>query len=174
MEQVVRLPEHIQKAPTVGYMMVATELSTQFDMPSSLRPLPGMPKAMGTSGSEQLAKCATQQTSKVSGCHHYPAPDRQLLWSNSLQEKCGLHPESLYTCLTDGHEAFITTSDSLWLDLEWVELLALKVALGLPRYAINNLVYQEAGWLPLPKGSRLRCATTKPVPAERQTLLGKS
>ena len=60
--------------------------------------------------------------------------------------------------LTYGHEAFITATDSLWLDLERAELAALKAALGLPRYAINDLVYQEVGWLPLREESRLRCA----------------
>ena len=153
------------------------ELSTQFGMPSSLWPLPGMPKAMGTSGSEQLAKCATQQTSKVSGCHHYPAPDRQLLWSNSLQGNVGytqkpgnLTKALVWSHLTDGHEAFITTTDSLWLDLEWAELLALKVALGLPRCAINNLVYQEVGWLLLSEESCLRCAHYKALPIKHTWL----
>ena len=60
--------------------------------------------------------------------------------------------------LTYGHEAFITTTDSLWLDLDRGELAALKAALGLPRYAINDLVYQEVGWLPLREESRPRCA----------------
>ena len=59
--------------------------------------------------------------------------------------------------LTYGHEAFITATDSLWLDFDRVELAALKAALGLPRYAINDLVYQEVGWLPLGEESRLRC-----------------
>ena len=63
--------------------------------------------------------------------------------------------------LTYGHEAFITATDSLWLDLERAELAALKAALGLPRYAINDLVYQEVGWLPLREESRLRCAHFK-------------
>ena len=62
------------------------------------------------------------------------------------------------SCLTYGHEAFITATDSHWLDLERAELAALKAALGLPRYAINDLVYQEVEWLPLQEESRLRCA----------------
>ena len=44
-----------------------------------------------------------------------------------------------------GHEAFITVTDSLWLGLERAERATLKVALGLPRYAVNDLVYQEVG-----------------------------
>ena len=49
-------------------------------------------------------------------------------------------------------------TDSLWLDLERAELAALKVALGLPRYAVNDLVYQDVGWLILQEESRYRCA----------------
>ena len=60
--------------------------------------------------------------------------------------------------LTYGHEAFISATDSLWLDLERAELAVLKAALGLPRYSINDLVYQEVGWLPLREESRFRCA----------------
>ena len=51
--------------------------------------------------------------------------------------------------LTYGHEAFITATDSLWLDLERAELAALKAALGLPSYPVNDLVYKEVRWLPL-------------------------
>ena len=51
------------------------------------------------------------------------------------------------SCLIHGREAFITTADSLWLDLERVELAAVKVTLGLPKIMtfINDLVYQEVG-----------------------------
>ena len=56
--------------------------------------------------------------------------------------------------LTYGQEAFITATDSLWLDLKQ----ALKAALRLPRYAVNDLVYQEVEWLPLQEESCLRCA----------------
>ena len=49
------------------------------------------------------------------------------------------------SCLTYGHEAFITATDSLCLDLKRAELAAVKAALGLPRYVINDLVYQEVG-----------------------------
>ena len=65
--------------------------------------------------------------------------------------------------LTDGHEAFITTTYSLWLDLDRAELTAHKVVLGLP---------QEVGWLPLRQASGV--PTTRPVPAQCQTLSGKS
>ena len=63
--------------------------------------------------------------------------------------------------LTYGHEAFITATDSLWLDLERAELAALKAALGLPRYAIGDLVYcsyerKVASGVP----------TSRPVPAQ--------
>ena len=54
------------------------------------------------------------------------------------------------------------TTDTLWLDLERAELAAFRVTLGLPRYAINDLVYQEVGWLPLREESSLRCAHFEP------------
>ena len=57
-----------------------------------------------------------------------------------------------------GLEACHTLAESQWKELEQAELAALKVALGLPKYAVNDLVYQEAGWLPLREECRLRCA----------------
>ena len=64
----------------------------------------------------------------------------------------------VWSCLSYGHEALITATYSLWLDLEQAEPVTRNVALGLPRYAINDLVYQEVAWLPLQKESSLRCA----------------
>ena len=141
-------------------------------------------------------KCgATQQTSQVSGCHHYPVPELDASSQEPhYQDQTGISvikllkgetwvtPRSLVhltralvrSRLTYGHEAFITSTDSLWLDLELAELAALKAALGLPRYAINDLVYQEVGWLPLREESRLRCAHFEAVPAQYQTLSRKS
>ena len=60
--------------------------------------------------------------------------------------------------LTYGEGAYFTITDNEWLDLERAELAALKMSLGVPRYAVNDLVYQEAGWLPLREECRLRCA----------------
>ena len=57
-----------------------------------------------------------------------------------------------------GNEAFQNISSEQWLQLERVELAALKAALGLPRGAVNDLVYQEVGWLPLREECRLNCA----------------
>ena len=59
------------------------------------------------------------------------------------------------------HEAYCTISDKQWLDLERAEMAALKAALGLQIYALNDLIYQEVGWLPLREESRLRCAHFK-------------
>ena len=64
----------------------------------------------------------------------------------------------VWSRLTYGHGAFITASHSLWLDLERAELAVLKAALGLPRYTVIDLVYQEVGWLPLLEEIHLRCA----------------
>lgn len=51
--------------------------------------------------------------------------------------------------LTYGHQVFFTQSKSQWLELERIELRALKAALGVSLRAVNNLVYQQAGLLPL-------------------------
>ncbi|XP_076452728.1 uncharacterized protein LOC143288265 [Babylonia areolata] len=48
-----------------------------------------------------------------------------------------------------GHEAFFTASDTQWEKLERVERSAIRHALGLPKWTAKDLVYQEAGWLPL-------------------------
>jgi ribonuclease HI len=66
-----------------------------------------------------------------------------------------------------GHEVSFTKSDSDWLSLERIELRALKAILGVPIYAVNDLVYQLVDWLPLRKyckllsvGFKLRTDTT--------------
>jgi ribonuclease HI len=51
--------------------------------------------------------------------------------------------------LVYGNEATFCKRESQWLALERIELRALKAALNVPLYAINDLVYQIAGWLPL-------------------------
>ena len=56
-----------------------------------------------------------------------------------------------------GHEAFFSASSSQWLRLSRVETCALKAALGLSKSAINDLVYQEAGWLPFVEECKLGC-----------------
>jgi ribonuclease HI/exonuclease III len=60
--------------------------------------------------------------------------------------------------LTYGQEAFPTAPRGEMVLLERVEMQALKLALGLNRGAINDLVYQEVGWLPLSEEMRKRCA----------------
>jgi ribonuclease HI len=57
--------------------------------------------------------------------------------------------------LTYGHEASFTKTDSDWLALERIELRALKAVLGVPIYAVNDLVYQLVNWLPLRKFCKL-------------------
>ena len=57
-----------------------------------------------------------------------------------------------------GSEAFLNISDGQWLVLERVELAALKASLGLPRGAVNDLVYQEVGWVPLREACRMNSA----------------
>ena len=51
--------------------------------------------------------------------------------------------------LTYGQEAYFTAADRWWARLEATEMSALKVALGTCKSAVNDLVYQECGWLPL-------------------------
>jgi hypothetical protein len=51
--------------------------------------------------------------------------------------------------LSYGHEATFTKTENQWLALERIELSAIKAALGVSMYAINDLVYQNIGWLPL-------------------------
>jgi ribonuclease HI len=48
-----------------------------------------------------------------------------------------------------GHEATFTKTENQWLTLERIELRAIKAALGVSSYAVNDLVYQNIGWLPL-------------------------
>jgi exonuclease III/ribonuclease HI len=57
-----------------------------------------------------------------------------------------------------GHEATFTKSDTQWLALERIELRAIKAALGVSLYAINDLVYQNIGWLPLREHCKLLTA----------------
>lgn len=60
--------------------------------------------------------------------------------------------------LTYGQEAYFSMPQSLWNKLERLELSALKLALGVPKGAINCLAYQEAGMIPLKEECHLRCA----------------
>jgi ribonuclease HI/exonuclease III len=57
-----------------------------------------------------------------------------------------------------GHEATFTKTDNQWLCLERIELRALKAALGVSIYSINDLVYQNVGWLPLRDQCKLQTA----------------
>jgi ribonuclease HI len=58
-----------------------------------------------------------------------------------------------------GQEAFFAAPAYLLKKLQQIETLALKLVFDTPKYAINTLIYQEAGWLPLDKERTLRCAT---------------
>ncbi|KAL8625927.1 hypothetical protein ACOMHN_012519 [Nucella lapillus] len=60
--------------------------------------------------------------------------------------------------LTYGHEAYFNAPKSQWQRLASTELMALKHALGVCRGAVNDLVYQEVGWLPLKEKCSRRCA----------------
>ncbi|KAL8597791.1 hypothetical protein ACOMHN_004906 [Nucella lapillus] len=60
--------------------------------------------------------------------------------------------------LTYGHEAYFNAPKSQWQRLARTELTALKHALGVCRGAVNDLVYQEVGWLPLKEECSRRCA----------------
>jgi hypothetical protein len=57
-----------------------------------------------------------------------------------------------------GIEACLTMSDSLWLQLERAELAALKVAIGVSKFAVNDLTYQEIGVLPFKNECIMRAA----------------
>ncbi|KAL8580021.1 hypothetical protein ACOMHN_061342 [Nucella lapillus] len=60
--------------------------------------------------------------------------------------------------LTYGHEAYFNAPKSQWQRLARTEPMALKHALGVCRGAVNDLVYQEVGWLPLKEECSRRCA----------------
>lgn len=51
--------------------------------------------------------------------------------------------------LTYGHQVTFTAREDLWNRLQATDLLAVRIALNLPRSTNNTLTYQEAGWLPL-------------------------
>lgn len=65
---------------------------------------------------------------------------------SSLVHLCGALVRSR---LTYGHEVFFAAAKTYWELLERVERKALKAALWLPLRAVNDMVYQTAGWLPL-------------------------
>lgn len=77
-----------------------------------------------------------------------------------------------------GCEAFLNACDSHWLELERVELAALKASLGLPKGAVNDLVYQEVGWTPLRETCRQSSANFEArahtVPNCVQEVLGEN
>ena len=57
-----------------------------------------------------------------------------------------------------GHEAYFEAPDSLIDKLEVAECQALRIALGVPKYAPRYLVYRESGVLPFTYELRRRCA----------------
>nr|KAG5701330.1 hypothetical protein BaRGS_006104 [Batillaria attramentaria] len=74
--------------------------------------------------------------------------------------------------LTYGCEAFFALSKTEYLKLERVELAALKTAIGARKSARNDLVYQEAGWLPLREECKRRCANFQAAMHATETTLG--
>ena len=123
-----------------------------------------------------LIKCLARQTwvltkslvllTRALERSHLPSPENSVTQSSSLkiaqliahsaaaEVKGGV---ALYRSrLLYGHEAFFTASPTWLLSLERVELAALKVALGLSKGAVNDLVYQELGWRWLPLGDAIR------------------
>ncbi|KAL8559999.1 hypothetical protein ACOMHN_041470 [Nucella lapillus] len=84
----------------------------------------------------------------------------------SLKQETWVTPENLShltaalvrSRLIYGHKVFITAPTTQWQRLARTELAALKHALGVCRGALNALVYQEAGWLPLKEECSHRCA----------------
>nr|KAG5712850.1 hypothetical protein BaRGS_007447 [Batillaria attramentaria] len=74
--------------------------------------------------------------------------------------------------LTYGCEAFFALSKAEFLKLERVELAALKTAIGARKGARNDLVYQEAGWLPLREECKRRCANFQAAMHATETTLG--
>ena len=60
--------------------------------------------------------------------------------------------------LTYGQEAFFAAARTTLCKLQAKECAVLRVVLDLPRGAPQELVYREAGWLPLDKERELRCA----------------
>nr|KAG5704412.1 hypothetical protein BaRGS_024267 [Batillaria attramentaria] len=74
--------------------------------------------------------------------------------------------------LTYGCEAFFALSKAEYLKLERVELAALKTAIGARKSARNDLVYQEAGWLPLREECKRRCANFQAAMHATETTLG--
>lgn len=60
--------------------------------------------------------------------------------------------------LTYGQEAFFAASKTTISKLQARECAILRIVLDLPRCAPQELVYREAGWLPLENERELRCA----------------
>ena len=58
--------------------------------------------------------------------------------------------------LTYGQECFFAAAPSHLKIIESIETIALKIALGVPKYAQNRLVYAEVGWLSLSEERYLR------------------
>nr|KAG5702244.1 hypothetical protein BaRGS_030599 [Batillaria attramentaria] len=74
--------------------------------------------------------------------------------------------------LTYGCEAFFALSKAEYLKLERVKLAALKTAIVARKSARNDLVYQEAGWLPLREECKRRCANFQAAMHATETTLG--
>ncbi|KAL8578289.1 hypothetical protein ACOMHN_005680 [Nucella lapillus] len=119
-----------------------------------------------------------QQTSKVPGGNTHPnllldrahqrphhqshegsEPDQNAHTGNLGNTREPNTPAALVRArLTYGHEAYFNAPKSQWQRLARTELTALKHALGVCRGAVNDLVYQEVGWLPLKEECSRRCA----------------
>ena len=90
--------------------------------------------------SVNLIKILTRET--------WTTPDSLIQLANAL-----IRSKLMY-----GHEAYLTATEKQWKEHQRPELCALKHAMGVSQHAINDLTYQEAGWLPLQNECQRRSA----------------
>lgn len=84
---------------------------------------------------------------------------RHKVWARNRKTLLTLVQSLIRSKLQYGQEAFFAAPAYLLKKLQQVETQALKLVFDTPKYALNTLIYQEAGWLPLDKERNLRCAT---------------
>ena len=82
-------------------------------------------------------------------------------WSNNRKVLTNIVRSLVRSRLSYGQECFFSASPNLLKKLSRVETRALKLALDIPAYALNDLVYQQVGWLPLDHERRARTAQYK-------------
>ena len=156
-------------------------LRTQFPWSSLGRP-------EGTYGSESVENGATQQTSEVSGCLHYPVPElvphvrslitkarraTSMIFLNSLKGKHGLHPEAWYTWL-----------EPYFGPVSHMDMKHSSPPLTHCGWTLNELSWRLTRWslgclrkwngCPYERKVASGVPTPRPVPPQCQTLSGKS